>query len=153
INHLVCEGCGDCGVKSNCVAVAPLETPLGRKRRIDQHACNKDFSCTEGFCPSFLMVHGGSLRKPRVTAAAERTLLPEPAPAALGRPFNIVLSGVGGTGIVTISAILGTAAHIDGRGVATLDMMGLAQKGGAVTSFVRLFADAGEGRTARVAEG
>ena len=153
INHLVCEGCGDCGVKSNCVAIAPLETDLGRKRQIDQHACNKDLSCTEGFCPSFVLVNGGSLRKPQQAPRVAAEQLPEPRLRKLDNPWNIVLSGVGGTGIVTISAILGTAAHIDGRGVAVLDMMGLAQKGGAVTSFVRLFAGPEVERTARVADG
>jgi indolepyruvate ferredoxin oxidoreductase len=137
INERVCEGCGDCGRTSNCVSVAPLETAFGRKRQIDQSSCNKDFSCVEGFCPSFVTIHGGRLRQPhpKPFAASE---LPEPILPALERPYNILVTGVGGTGIVTIGALLGMAAHLEGKGCSVMDMAGLAQKGGAVFSHVRI---------------
>jgi indolepyruvate ferredoxin oxidoreductase len=143
INEEVCEGCGDCGVQSNCVSILPLETPLGRKRTIDQSSCNKDFSCVKGFCPSFVTVEGAQLRKPqaragRGAAALAPADLPAPAIAALDAPYNLVITGVGGTGVVTIGALLGMAAHLEGKGVLVLDMAGLAQKGGAVMSHVRL---------------
>ena len=110
INPAVCEGCGDCSVKSNCLSVLPLETELGRKREIDQSACNKDFSCLEGFCPSFVTVHGGSLRKPEaVGLGALFIALPEPKQPALSRPGNILLPGVGGSGVTTVGALLGMA--------------------------------------------
>jgi len=138
INPEVCEGCGDCGVQSNCVAILPLETELGRKRKIDQSACNKDFSCVKGFCPSFVTVSGGVLRKPKSTGAVDEKL-PLPAPAfGFDKPVSYVLTGVGGTGVVTIAALLGMAAHIEGKGCGIIDMAGLAQKGGAVTSHIRL---------------
>ncbi|MDN3518734.1 indolepyruvate ferredoxin oxidoreductase family protein [Aquisalimonas lutea] len=139
INSRVCEGCGDCNAKSNCLSVVPLETELGRKRAIDQGQCNKDFSCVDGFCPSFVTVHGADLRRPE--GAADTSVLPpldEPAKPALDRPYGMVITGVGGTGVVTVAALLGMAAHLDGRGVAVLDMTGLAQKYGAVTSHVRV---------------
>src|SRR6202034_3281070 len=125
INELVCEGCGDCGVKSNCVSVQPLETEWGRKRTIDQSSCNKDFSCVNGFCPSFVTVHGATLKK-GVGVAADHDLapLPEPTLPAIDQTYNIIVTGVGGTGIVTIGGIL--------------DMAGLAQKGGAVFSHMRI---------------
>jgi indolepyruvate ferredoxin oxidoreductase len=138
INPAVCEGCGDCGKKSNCVAVLPLETELGRKRQIDQSACNKDFSCLEGFCPSFVTVHGAKVAKSKgattsVTGpAAMLASLPAPPLPALEKPFAMIASGVGGTGVVTISAVLGQAAHLAGLGFGSIDMTGLAQKGGAV---------------------
>jgi indolepyruvate ferredoxin oxidoreductase len=139
INELVCEGCGDCGVKSNCVSVQPLETEWGRKRTIDQSSCNKDFSCVNGFCPSFVTVHGATLKKGSgVAADHDLPLLPEPKLPALGQTYNIIVTGVGGTGIVTIGGILGMAAHLEGRGVGVLDMAGLAQKGGAVFSHMRI---------------
>ncbi|CAG1011329.1 hypothetical protein RHIZO_03998 [Rhizobiaceae bacterium] len=139
INELVCEGCGDCGVKSNCVSVAPLETEFGRKRTIDQSSCNKDYSCINGFCPSFVTVEGGSLRKPaRADAPDFSTLPPPPAMPALDDPYGILVTGIGGTGVVTIGALLGMAAHLEGRGVSVLDMAGLAQKNGAVVSHVRI---------------
>ena len=140
INDLVCEGCGDCSVQSNCVSVIPLETEYGRKRAIDQSSCNKDFSCVNGFCPSFVTVHGGSLRKHKASATEDQAwqALPEPALPTLAAPYNIVVTGVGGTGVVTIGALLGMAAHIESRGCSVLDMAGLAQKGGAVVSHVRL---------------
>ncbi len=143
INELVCEGCGDCSVKSNCLSVVPVETEFGRKRRIDQSSCNKDFSCVNGFCPSFVTVHGGALRKgtPRAEAGNAPDLfeaLPDPALPSTERPYGILLTGVGGTGVVTIGALLGTAAHIEGKGCSILDMAGLAQKGGAVLSHLRI---------------
>ena len=144
INEAVCEGCGDCSVQSNCLSVVPLETEYGRKRAIDQSSCNKDFSCVKGFCPSFVTVHGGSLRKPK-RGTAERTAdgadwpeLPTPALPDLEKPFGILVTGVGGTGVVTIGALLGMAAHIEGKGCSVLDLAGLAQKGGAVVSHVRI---------------
>lgn len=138
INPEVCEGCGDCGEQSNCVAILPLETELGRKRKIDQSACNKDFSCVKGFCPSFVTVSGGTLRKPEAAAAVKEKLpLPEPA-FSFDAPVSYLLTGVGGTGVVTIAALIGMAAHIEGKGCGIIDMAGLAQKGGAVTSHIRL---------------
>ncbi|WP_132538993.1 indolepyruvate ferredoxin oxidoreductase family protein [Plasticicumulans lactativorans] len=139
INAAVCEGCGDCGVQSNCLSVVPKETEFGRKRAIDQSACNKDFSCTKGFCPSFVTVHGGKLRKNKSAQAAEWTLpLPEPVLPGTAQPYGIVITGIGGTGVVTIGALLGMAAHLAGKGVSVLDMTGLAQKFGAVVSHVRI---------------
>jgi len=139
INELVCEGCGDCGVKSNCVSVQPLETEWGRKRTIDQSSCNKDFSCVKGFCPSFVTVHGGKLKQGTGVAAAHDTVpLPQPTLPAIAQTYDIIVTGVGGTGIVTIGGILGMAAHLEGKGVGVLDMAGLAQKGGAVYSHMRI---------------
>ncbi|MGF3024464.1 indolepyruvate ferredoxin oxidoreductase family protein [Methylobacterium aquaticum] len=144
INELVCEGCGDCSVQSNCVAVQPVETAFGRKRRIDQSGCNKDFSCVKGFCPSFVTVHGAKPRsKPAgvpaaVSNEAPDAGLPEPAIPAIAGTYNLIVTGVGGTGVVTIGAILGMAAHLEGKGLGMIDMAGLAQKGGAVFSHVRL---------------
>ncbi|MBQ0823975.1 indolepyruvate ferredoxin oxidoreductase family protein [Microvirga sp. HBU67558] len=142
INDLVCEACGDCSVQSNCVAVQPVETEFGRKRQIDQSNCNKDFSCVQGFCPSFVTVHGAKIRKavPEAAAADGMTFkpLPDPAIPAIDRTFNVIVTGVGGTGVVTIGAILGMAAHLEGKGLGMIDMAGLAQKGGAVYSHVRL---------------
>src|SRR5499426_4176142 len=139
INELVCEGCGDCGVKSNCVSVQPLETEWGRKRTIDQSSCNKDFSCLKGFCPSFVTVEGGKLKRGHGVAAHHAmSALPEPKLPAIGQTFDIIVTGVGGTGVVTIGGILGMAAHLEGKGVGVLDMAGLAQKGGAVYSHMRI---------------
>jgi len=138
INELVCEGCGDCGVKSNCVSVAPVETEFGRKRTIDQSSCNKDFSCVKGFCPSFVTVEGGTLRKPAKAAAGELPDLPEPVRASSVEPYGILVTGIGGTGVVTIGALIGMAAHLEGKGCSVLDMTGLAQKNGAVVSHVRV---------------
>jgi len=139
INELVCEGCGDCGIKSNCVAVEPLETEFGRKRVINQSACNKDFSCVNGFCPSFVTVEGGRPRRGKALAAGVESWpeLPEPALPATDNPYNVLVTGIGGTGVVTIGALLGMAAHLEDKGVSVLDMTGLAQKNGAVTSHVR----------------
>ena len=140
INDDVCEGCGDCGLKSNCVAVLPLETQFGRKRMIDQSACNKDYSCVNGLCPSFVSVIGGKMRKnaPSANMDVEWTSLPEPKLPVIKGTYNIVLTGVGGTGIVTIGALLGMAAHLEKKGIGVLDMIGLAQKGGAVLSHLRI---------------
>ena len=145
INDLVCEACGDCSVTSNCVSVQPKETEWGRKRQIDQSNCNKDFSCINGFCPSFVTVHGGGLRK---AEKAKNTGvdhdndifadLPMPTLPSAAEPYGILITGIGGTGVVTVSALLGMAAHLDGKGVSALDMAGLAQKNGAVTSHVRI---------------
>src|SRR3954452_3620958 len=142
INDLVCEACGDCSVQSNCVAVQPIETEFGRKRQIDQSNCNKAFSCVKGFCPSFVTVHGAKVKKavPETVSTDGVTFkpLPEPAIPAIEHTFNIIVTGVGGTGVVTIGAILGMAAHLEGKGLGMIDMAGLAQKGGAVYSHVRL---------------
>jgi indolepyruvate ferredoxin oxidoreductase len=139
INELVCEGCGDCGVQSNCVSVQPLETEWGRKRTIDQSSCNKDFSCLKGFCPSFVTVHG-SKPKRAAGAGAQASLppLPEPKLPSIGQTYGIIVTGVGGTGVVTVGAIIGMAAHLEGKGVGVLDQAGLAQKGGAVYSHLRI---------------
>jgi indolepyruvate ferredoxin oxidoreductase len=139
INELVCEGCGDCGKKSNCLSLVPLETEFGRKRAIDQSSCNKDFSCVKGFCPSFVTVEGGQLRKRKSVVQEVMAALPEPSQQpSLEKPYGIMVTGVGGTGVVTIGALLGMAAHIEGKGVAVLDMTGLAQKGGSVYSHIRI---------------
>ena len=140
INDLVCEGCGDCSNASNCLSVVPVETEFGRKREIDQSSCNKDYSCVKGFCPSFVTVHGGALKLRKAGDLGEDELapLPEPAHPALDEPYGILVTGVGGTGVVTIGALLGMAAHLEGKGCTILDMTGLAQKGGAVYSHVRI---------------
>ena len=140
INEMVCEGCGDCSAKSNCLSVVPVETEFGRKRAIDQSSCNKDYSCVAGFCPSFVTVEGGSLRRSKGVAAdaADFAGLPEPALPDLSAPYGMLIAGVGGTGVITIGALIGMAAHLEGKGVTVLDMTGLAQKGGAVLSHVRL---------------
>ena len=147
INPAVCEGCGDCGVKSNCVAVLPRETELGRKRHIDQSACNKDFSCVEGFCPSFVILHGAKPRKAKRNEAVDPLggvahmlgALPEPKlPALADEPYAMIVTGVGGTGVVTISAVLAQAAHNAGLGFGSIDMTGIAQKGGAVACHMRV---------------
>ncbi|MBV8790684.1 MAG: indolepyruvate ferredoxin oxidoreductase family protein, partial [Pseudolabrys sp.] len=139
INDLVCEGCGDCGVKSNCVSVQPLETEWGRKRTIDQSSCNKDYSCLKGFCPSFVTVHGAKLKKSEgVAIPAGWAALPQPHLPQANHPYSVIVTGVGGTGIVTVGAIIGMAAHLEGKGVGVIDMAGLAQKGGAVYSHIRI---------------
>lgn len=140
INSAVCEGCGDCSIQSNCVSIEPLDTPFGRKRQINQSTCNKDFSCVQGFCPSFVTIEGGALRKPekpKLDITLEQ--LPMPAlPELADTSWNIAITGVGGTGVLTIGALIGMAAHIDGNASMILDVAGLAQKGGAVLSHVRL---------------
>ncbi|MCX8101556.1 MAG: indolepyruvate ferredoxin oxidoreductase family protein [Geminicoccaceae bacterium] len=137
VNEAVCEGCGDCSAKSNCVSVVPVETEFGTKRAIDQSACNKDFSCLEGFCPSFVTVEGGRLRRGR-GLSADPPAVPDPQLPPLAAPWNILVAGVGGTGVVTIGQVVAMAAHLEGKGVTVLDMAGLAQKGGAVWSHLRI---------------
>src|SRR3954464_10595795 len=158
INDLVCEGCGDCGVKSNCVSVLPLETEFGRKRMIDQSACNKDFSCVKGFCPSFVTVHGGGVRKGRSAPAGQNVealfaAVPEPNLPKLAEPYGIMVTGVGGTGVVTIGAIVGMAAHLENKGFGALDMAGLAQKGGAVWSHLQIASRPEDIKTVRLGSG
>jgi indolepyruvate ferredoxin oxidoreductase len=154
INELVCEGCGDCGVKSNCVSVQPLETEWGRKRTIDQSSCNKDYSCIKGFCPSFVTVHGAKPRRGKaVEEAADLPPLPDPVLPTIGAPYGIIVTGVGGTGIVTVGGILGMAAHLEGKGVGIIDMAGLAQKGGAVYSHMRISNKPDEIHAIRMAAG
>ena len=140
INPDVCEGCGDCSVASNCLSVVPSDTEFGRKRKIDQSSCNKDYSCVNGFCPSFVMVKGGTLRKRKPTGVGDKLFatLPEPMIPSCEKPHNTVITGVGGTGIVTIGALLGMAARLEGKGATVLDKAGLAQKYGAVISHVRI---------------
>ena len=146
INERVCEGCGDCSDKSNCLSVIPAETPFGRKRRVDQSSCNKDFSCREAFCPGFVSVRGGRLRRLASVSEIPRhlQLLPEPVRPDLltDQPYNILVTGIGGTGVVTISAMITMAAHLEGRACQAIDQFGMAQKGGAVTSHIRLAATA-----------
>ncbi|MEO0830603.1 MAG: indolepyruvate ferredoxin oxidoreductase family protein, partial [Pseudomonadota bacterium] len=137
INTDICEGCGDCGVQSNCVSILPVETELGRKRAIDQSSCNKDFSCVNGFCPSFVTIEGAEIRR-EATASIDMPDLPDPALPAISGTHNVVITGVGGTGVVTIGAILSMAAHLDGKGAGMIEMAGLAQKGGAVHIHLRL---------------
>ncbi|MBW8311115.1 MAG: indolepyruvate ferredoxin oxidoreductase family protein [Rhizobium sp.] len=155
INSLVCEGCGDCGVKSNCVSVLPKETEFGRKREIDQSNCNKDFSCVKGFCPSFVTIKGGGLRKRKGTGNKDLLAnLPEPqVRGTLEQPWNILITGVGGTGVVTIGALLGMAAHLENKGASVLDQTGLAQKGGAVTTHVRIAKSPADIHAVRIAAG
>ena len=145
INELVCEGCGDCSVQSNCLSVEPLETEFGRKRQINQNSCNKDYSCVKGFCPSFVTVEGGQLKKPKKASAQDQRgnlsglpALPEPALPLAERAWGIVVGGVGGTGVITIGQLLGMAAHLEGKGVVTQDAGGLAQKGGATWSHIQI---------------
>ena len=157
INELVCEGCGDCGVQSNCMSVEPLETEFGRKRQINQSTCNKDMSCLKGFCPSFITVEGGQLKKKakdKAVSPFEMGPLPEPTPialdAAIGQVWGIIVAGVGGTGVITIGQLLGMAAHIEGKGIVTQDAAGLAQKGGATWSHVLIGERQQDIRTTRV---
>jgi len=154
INELVCEGCGDCSVQSNCLSVEPVETEFGRKRRINQNSCNMDFSCVKGFCPSFVTVEGGQLRKPR---KEDRRVdpdalppLPEPVVPVATQAWGIVVGGVGGTGVITIGQVLGMAAHLEGQGVITQDSAGLAQKGGATWSHVQIAQRAQDIHTTKV---
>ncbi len=153
INTAVCEGCGDCGIASNCLSVIPVETEFGRKRVIDQSSCNKDFSCLNGFCPSFVTVEGGSLRRPQARVRDVVAELPEPDLPALETPYGILITGVGGTGVVTIGALIGMAAHLEGKGVTVLDMAGLAQKYGAVISHLRIARRPGDIHAVRIAAG
>ena len=152
INSDVCEGCGDCGVQSNCVSIVPKETELGRKRAIDQSSCNKDFSCVNGFCPSFLTVEGAKVKK-SATASLELPELPDPQLPAINGTHNVVITGVGGTGVVTIGAVLAQAAQIDGKGAGMMEMAGLAQKGGAVHIHCRIAEQPSDISAIRVATG
>ncbi len=158
INDLVCEGCGDCSVQSNCLSVEPLETEFGRKRVINQSSCNKDYSCVKGFCPSFVTVEGGRVRKGKGTAVVGEEVdrlfdLPRPALPSVDAPYGILVMGVGGTGVVTIGQLLGMAAHLEGKGVSVLDMAGLAQKGGEVASHVQIAATPERLQATRIATG
>jgi indolepyruvate ferredoxin oxidoreductase len=155
INEEVCEGCGDCGVQSNCLSVEPLETPLGRKRTINQSTCNKDTSCLKGFCPSFVTVEGGTFKKKATSTSTHihpdsLGVLPEPTLPIIHEPWGMVVAGVGGTGVITIGQLLGMAAHMEGKGIVTQDSAGLAQKGGATWSHILLANHQNEIRTTRV---
>ena len=145
INTLICEGCGDCSSKANCVSIHPVETTFGRKRKIDQSSCNKDYSCIKGFCPAFVTVEGGDLRRPNVAELPAGVFddLPEPGGSALDKEWAMLVAGIGGTGVVTISAVLGMAAHLEGKGVSIFDMTGLSQKNGAVYSHLKIAAAPG----------
>ncbi len=158
INELVCEGCGDCSVQSNCISIEPVETELGRKRRINQSSCNKDYSCLQGYCPSFAVVTGGSLRKAGseptdATAQFDFASLPEPPVADLAHPYNVLVTGIGGTGVITVGALMGMAAHLEGKGCSVLDVTGLAQKNGPVMSHVRIAARAEDLHATRLSAG
>ncbi len=158
INERVCEGCGDCGEKSNCLSIAPIQTEFGRKRQIDQSTCNKDYSCVKGFCPSFVTVVGGGLKKPGATKTDHAidmhfSDMKEPSLSDLSKPEALLVTGIGGTGVVTIGAILAMAAHLENKGCSTMDQTGLAQKGGAVTSHVRLAKTPEEINTVRLSIG
>ena len=154
INPAVCEGCGECGEKSNCVSILPMETEFGRKREIDQSNCNKDFSCVKGFCPSFVTVTGGGLKKRKASAVLDFNSLPEPQfKTDLSQPWNILITGIGGTGVVTIGALIGMAAHLENKGSSVLDQTGLAQKGGAVTTHVRIAQTPDDIHAVRIAAG
>ena len=158
INDAVCEGCGDCSEKSNCVSVKPLETELGRKRQIDQSNCNKDFSCVNGFCPSFVSVHGGTPAKAKrlqlkVVEKDPFESLPPPTMRPLSEAYGILVTGIGGTGVITVGALIGMAAHLEGKGCTVLDFTGLAQKNGAVMSHVRLAPKPDDLHAVRIAAG
>ncbi len=158
INELVCEGCGDCGVKSNCVAIVPVETPFGRKRQIDQSMCNKDFSCLKGFCPSFVTVEGGELVRGVRGLKTELDkvpfpVLPEPELPGLDKPWAVMVTGIGGTGVVTVGHLLGMAAHLEGKGAGIIDMAGLSQKNGAVVTYLKLARTSAEIAAIRIAAG
>lgn len=137
INELVCEGCGDCSKKSNCLSVVPKETEFGRKRMIDQSSCNQDLSCVDGFCPSFVTVVDGKLKKPEPKLSGDN-VLPEPTLPSLDQPWNVIVTGIGGTGVLTVTAVLSMAAHLESKGVATMNQTGLAQKFGPVVSHLRI---------------
>jgi indolepyruvate ferredoxin oxidoreductase len=154
INERICENCGDCSAQSNCMSVIPIETEFGRKRQIDQSSCNKDFSCVEGFCPSFVTVHGGRLRRTRGEEELDWIAsLPEPEPAPLAEPCSILITGVGGTGVVTLGALIGAAAAFEEKNVTSLDMAGLAQKGGPVTTHIRIAQAEAELHATRISSG
>jgi len=156
INDLVCEGCGDCSVESNCLSVEPKETPFGRKRQINLSYCNKDFSCLNGFCPSFVTVEGATRRKKQgsdIDVLARADALPEPRYVEITRPYNLLVTGVGGTGVITVGALVTMAAHLEGKGASVLDFTGFAQKFGPVMSFIRLSANPGDINQVRIDQG
>ena len=155
INEAVCEGCGDCGIQSNCVSILPKETEFGRKRAIDQSSCNKDFSCTKGFCPSFVTVEGGALKKTKTGTAKNDDWGDVPAPVlpSIEQPYNILINGIGGTGVITVGALMGMAAHLEGKGASVLDMTGMSQKNGSVTSHVKVAKTPAHLRAQRIATG
>ncbi|MGZ3185141.1 MAG: indolepyruvate ferredoxin oxidoreductase family protein, partial [Telluria sp.] len=156
INEAVCEGCGDCGVQSNCVSILPKETEFGRKRTIDQSACNKDYSCVKGFCPSFVTVEGGKVKKSKAGASKGDDgwgELPHPLLPQLDASYNILINGIGGTGVITVGALMGMAAHLEGKGASVLDMTGMSQKNGSVTSHVKIAASPERLRAQRIATG
>ena len=162
INEAVCEGCGDCGVQSNCVAILPKETEFGRKRSIDQSSCNKDYSCAKGFCPSFVTVEGGTLKKNKAGVNKQGNAsdmddgwgaLPEPTLPSIAHPYNILINGIGGTGVITVGALMGMAAHLEGKGASVLDMTGMSQKNGSVTSHVKIAETPERLRAQRIATG
>ena len=158
INDAVCEGCGDCGVQSNCVSILPKETEFGRKRTIDQSSCNKDYSCVKGFCPSFVTVEGGALKKSK-TGVTKKDVddgfgpLPQPVLPSIEQPFNILINGIGGTGVITVGALMGMAAHLESKGASVLDMTGMSQKNGSVTSHVKIAKSPAHLRAQRIATG
>ncbi|MBB3117021.1 indolepyruvate ferredoxin oxidoreductase family protein [Pseudoduganella violacea] len=159
INEAVCEGCGDCGIQSNCVSILPKETEFGRKRTIDQSSCNKDYSCVKGFCPSFVTVEGGALKKSKTGVSKDKNsddgwgALPQPVLPACEQPYNILINGIGGTGVITVGALMGMAAHLEGKGASVLDMTGMSQKNGSVTSHVKIAASPAHLRAQRIATG
>ena len=158
INDAVCEGCGDCGVQSNCVSILPKETEFGRKRTIDQSSCNKDYSCAKGFCPSFVTVEGGTLKKSKTGVSKDNAddgfgALPEPVLPPCEQPYNILINGIGGTGVITVGALMGMAAHLEGKGASVLDMTGMSQKNGSVTSHVKVAKSPAHLRAQRIATG
>jgi len=156
INDLVCEGCGDCSVESNCLSVEPKETPFGRKRQINLSSCNKDFSCVNGFCPSFVTVEGATRRKKQgaaVDVLSRARALPAPEFTELATPFNLLVTGVGGTGVITVGALVAMAAHLEGKGASVLDFTGFAQKFGPVLSFIRLAANPDDINQVRIDRG
>ncbi|GGC08113.1 indolepyruvate ferredoxin oxidoreductase family protein [Pseudoduganella buxea] len=159
INEAVCEGCGDCGIQSNCVSILPKETEFGRKRTIDQSSCNKDYSCVKGFCPSFVTVEGGTLKKSKTGVSKDKTAadgwaeLPQPRLPDCEQPYNILINGIGGTGVITVGALMGMAAHLEGKGASVLDMTGMSQKNGSVTSHVKIATTPDHLRAQRIATG
>jgi len=154
INEAVCEGCGDCSVQSSCLSIEPLETAFGRKRAINQSTCNKDYSCVKGFCPSFVTIKGGKLRKAAPAAGlGEAPQVPEPVLPPIDGIYNLLIAGIGGTGVVTIGQLLGMAAHLESRPISTMDITGVSQKGGAVTSHVKIGSADTQMTAARIALG
>jgi indolepyruvate ferredoxin oxidoreductase len=150
INDLVCEGCGDCGIESNCLSVVPKETPFGRKRQIDQNNCNKDYSCVNGFCPSFVTVEGERQKRQPAAIDTDFSTLPEPQAAEIDGCFDLLVTGVGGTGVVTVGALITMAAHLEGKGSSVLDFMGFAQKFGPVLSYIRIADEPGDINQVRI---